>query len=421
MPDLEKMRHLTKLLFISGTINILLLAFLFYWVIREKPPAPYYELKPAAKQEQQPPLAIDHSNAEVLRTLRQLPLEQLSAKLTDTQLIENGYSQRDLALGCMVTLHHFDLKRALLGLQPPEQERKLVYGRTSAGKMLEIVVYPGLSDAQFQAIVHYANTERWPLTSKGLYFALKRHLIKKETPDPTLVDAFLLTPEFLTIEMLFNRSNNPVDRVALVKLLAEGNWALLTAFAEQQRVAQDLSPARRQKLLLDYIEHGSRAAAYLLLRGENEFAVRKLDDRHVLLLLRLLPEATPEAEQYAISQLTSPRSNAVWKMAAKRLYQYAGELPPANYQHHVALERFVKKKTGVAQTEKKIATVVVPPVRPTAVQIKQKPQNSTYTVQEGDSLWKISRRFKVDLDKLKKANRLTSDRLKPGMTLKIPT
>ena len=165
----------------------------------------------------------------------------------------------------------------------------------------------------------------------------------------------------------------------------------------------------------------------------------------MLLLLRLLQFKTPEAESYALNQLTSPRSNAVWKLAARRLYQYVGEAPPANYQHHVALERFVQKKTGSIAEEAPL--VIVPPAKPpskpaakptikpatkpasqsttttAAKKAPPKPPESkflTYKIQEKDTLWKVSRKFGVDVEKLKKANNLTTDSLKPGMTLKIP-
>jgi len=43
-----------------------------------------------------------------------------------------------------------------------------------------------------------------------------------------------------------------------------------------------------------------------------------------------------------------------------------------------------------------------------------------YVVQEGDSLWKISRRFNLKVDDIKLVNGLKSDTLKVGMTLKLP-
>jgi LysM repeat protein len=44
-----------------------------------------------------------------------------------------------------------------------------------------------------------------------------------------------------------------------------------------------------------------------------------------------------------------------------------------------------------------------------------------YIVKKGDSLYRISRLFKIDLEKIKDANNLESIRLKPGMKLTIPS
>lgn len=44
-----------------------------------------------------------------------------------------------------------------------------------------------------------------------------------------------------------------------------------------------------------------------------------------------------------------------------------------------------------------------------------------YTIQPGDSLWKISRAHSVSIDSLKAANNLSSDLIIAGQTLKIPT
>ena len=44
-----------------------------------------------------------------------------------------------------------------------------------------------------------------------------------------------------------------------------------------------------------------------------------------------------------------------------------------------------------------------------------------YIVQSGDSLWSISKRFGLSVDKLKDINNLSSNLLSIGQTLKIPT
>jgi LysM repeat protein len=43
-----------------------------------------------------------------------------------------------------------------------------------------------------------------------------------------------------------------------------------------------------------------------------------------------------------------------------------------------------------------------------------------HTVQDGESLWKISRQYKVKVEDIVKLNDIQKDRVYPGMTIKIP-
>lgn len=78
---------------------------------------------------------------------------------------------------------------------------------------------------------------------------------------------------------------------------------------------------------------------------------------------------------------------------------------------------------GVAQATRNTTSPTVPPVQPT----KAQPTFRTYTVKEGDSLWKIANKQLsggatiADLKALNKDLLKGSDLVKPGMTLKIPT
>lgn len=48
-------------------------------------------------------------------------------------------------------------------------------------------------------------------------------------------------------------------------------------------------------------------------------------------------------------------------------------------------------------------------------------ENNMYFVQNGDTLWSISRKFGVSVDDIKRLNDLTNDILSVGMNLLIPT
>jgi LysM repeat protein len=448
-------RKLTVLLIFSGSLNIILAMLMFYLFVRERPPTPYFELKPANAKEQHVPLAADRSDSEVIRYFRRMPLEWLISRLDNTQLVENGYTQRDLALASLVAFHSFDLDRAFSGLPKPEQKRLIAYGQFSDGRAAELMVYPGLSDKHFEAIRRFASTERWPLTNRGLFLALQKEV--REDYDPSLLDAFFMTSDFSTLEMLFNRSESIVSKEELLKVILEGNWIQLSTFVDQQRKSQDLSAARRQSFLLEYAKNNSKAAAQLLLKTDGNFTARKLDDNQAIMLLELAEEKSPQAEQFALTLLKSPRSDAVRELAAKRLYEYTGTVMSLSLKYSDAVAQFPSEKKQEQKIETKaskemkamtistsmqnissknmpksiaqqsspktlVNQVHLPASKP--AQIVQTTQNKEkdfyYTIQEGDNLWKIGRRFGVDIEILRAFNQLESDVLRPGKVLRIP-
>lgn len=426
---LNNIRKLIIALTASGILNILFFSGMIYWMFKETTPTTYFEHKPALQQEQQAPLAAERGIIEQIHFFRSLSFEQLVDELSNTQLIENGYSQRDIALASLVGFHHLDLTRALVGQILPNQQRSIVYGRLKNGEPATLSVYPGLSDQQFQAIIDFISTERWPLTSKGLFWAMKR---QGHQADSTLFDAFAMTPEFQAVELLFNRADTSISQKELQNMLLDGTWNMISEFSEKQKGVQDLSPARRQHFLLGYIDRHSKIAAYLMLKMDGEFALKKLDDDHVITLLRLMSEKTQESEKFAIDLLKQPRSDAVWKIAAATLYQYAGETIPEKNLYHMAMSRFtpgyeaadkpaakksiVKSNPQTTKSEKK-STKIAAVTKPAPA---TKKKDRLYIVQEGDNLWKISRRFGVDVDILKNHNKLKNNALKPGTTLRIP-
>lgn len=457
----KRIRHLSLILIVSGALNIAVLSLLLYWVLRERPPTPYCELKPASSEQQQIPLADQRGCVEMIAQLSQLSFPQLVNRLSHAQLVENGYAERDLALACLMAFHYFDIQRALPKNAQPQQKRLLVWKPKGQESAITLVVYPDLAQEQFDALIQFAKMERWPLTAEGLFLLLKDQK-EKNGFDDHLVETFVLTPEFWTVELLFNRSGQRASKQEILAVLLEGNWVILKQFVDQQRQVHDSSDARRQKFLLDYLKAGFPSAAVLLLKTEWDFAVKKLDDQQVLVILQLMPINLPEGMVFAKEMLASPRSTSVWKQASQWLYTQAGEMMPRDWTHHAALVRFVPEKASIELVSKPpvisgpivsslslaraktaratpIKESIVPKPASIIVQTSSLPSSIAlnkasgkrdeslapikplvYVVKEGDSFWKIAQRFGVKVDEIKKLNDLKSDTLKAGIVLKLP-
>ena len=368
-------------LVISAATNVVLIVMVIIGFTRGS------ESKTRPIQESTPLTENFTSNEGTVEYFRKSSIEQVLVELKNDDEVQEGVTVQQLAVGTLVTFHHFDLPRALLGLpQPTETETLLLQDGT------EVTLFPNLSRDHYSAILSFGQSEKWPLTSCGLFTLLQQ---KSNRSNESLTDAFFLTPEFLSVEALFNRSSIVVDKSELLDMLSQGSWSQLTQFARKQRRTQDLSASRRQHLLIDYIASGSEKAAYLMLKTDEVFAAEKLDDVAVATLLQLLDNPTPQAEVFAKAMLISGRSDAVKRAAASCLYQYVGEKPPIPYNHDQAVRRFVAGSAAPKAPQQHI-------------------------VQEGETLWRISRKYRVDVDKIKTANNLQNDMVRAGKKLIIP-
>ncbi len=400
----RRVRLLTQLLILSGTVNIGLFATFVYFVLRDGQDFIPVEIQAMEKSEG---VSII-SNEKILRSYSVLSFQELLLRLENKELAEEGYAKRDLALASLVAFHHFNLERALGGLVL--QQRKIVFSDEEGEADMMLTIFPGLADYQFQAIIHYAKTERWPLTSQGLFFALKR---KEEKRDPTLIDAFSLTPEFHAVFTLFNRSGMPLSKEILVALIADGEWEMLARFVKNQRQNFDLTEEKRREFLLEWMNVGSEVAQHLFFRFDMEFVSKRFSDEQILKIVRLFDERTPGFATFLKELLLSPRSDAVREMAAYKLYAMVGESVPSPYEHNRALERFApefaaKKEIVLEKQETPLAAVILP-------------KKQYHLIQPGDSLWKIAQKYNTTVEALIHLNKLESERLRPGKTLEIPT
>jgi len=404
---MRRVKRLTQALLFSVALNIGLLASFAYIAFKEKHENVAYTPKSAIKEAAEEA----ESNVSVLRAYSQLPLQELLFKLENNELVEEGLSKRDLALSCLAMFHNFNLERALGGLAL--QKRVIPFPSADGQESMDLAVFPGLADYQFQAILQYAKTEKWPFTSQGLFYEIKRSGLQA---DPSLLEAFYLAPEFHIVQMLFVRTGIAISKEHLVQLVAEGEWKTLKEFTAAQKDLADFTPDRRRALILEYFNGGSKIAARVLLETDLEFSLKRLDDNQSTAMFDQCPEKFPQLELFAKGLLNSPRSDAIWKRAAQSLYALAGEAMAEPYDHQAVLRRFLPEALPPVPQETAASVLEKQDLLPVPATKKKQ----IHVVAAGDSLWKISRKYHVPVDDLKKANHLETEKLRLGKQLEIP-
>ncbi|MBM3184482.1 MAG: LysM peptidoglycan-binding domain-containing protein, partial [Chlamydiae bacterium] len=309
---------------------------------------------------------------------------------------------RDLALSSLIKAHFFNLEKALA---TPLSQKRVV---SVSGKKIEL--YPGLTEDQYEAIIRFAYQEKWPLTTKGLFIALKNRL-SQGLQDESLFSALMTTSEFHKVQVLFQKTGAEEDPKTLLSLLTDGSWEMLEKFSQEQSELLDLSLEKRRSFLMNYLAFRSKNAATLLLKTDLLFTKTRLSDPGILSILELLSDPSDLVKQFCIDLLHSPRSDAIREAAGLTLYRFSGEAPPVPFDSQVALERF--SQASILEKPK--------PSTPT-----QKEKSSTsfrskeHVVQEGETLWKISRQYKVKVDEIMRMNGLEKESLVPGMILRVP-
>lgn len=390
----KRLKVFTLGLIVSVTCNVVLLTLFFTRYLGESPLVQSFDLKPlfleASKKE-------GKSLAEAIDRLSGLSFKELVSLLSSKDPLEEGYTLRDVALTCLITYHHFNL----MGAIPDNIQKRTFLLRQQDQDGQKIIFYPGLTDEQHELINHYACTEKWPLTSKGLFSLLKKWV---GSTDDSLEKAFFHSEEFVWVEALFGLSGQKADQKQLLQMLLDRDFDHLKNFINQNHEITDVT---LRKFLLSYIFCKSSIACSMLLRSDFHFAVKKLDDQTILHILPLLNEVTEDVEKYCKELIQSSRSDAVWEKSAEILFRNVNEVLPDPYDHQLTLKRFI----SFIPEEKKQEPIPQP-----LPEVKF----TTYKVKEGDTLWKIARRFHVGISKIIDYNQLNSDKIHPGREIKIP-
>ncbi len=394
---MRRARALTQALIISGTLNIGLISTFIYFTLKDKQSIVSQEV-PAISLNSKP----SFTNKQVLEFCSQASFSELLNMLTSEELLEEGYTRRDLALACLASFHHFPLTK-VLG-DAVLQKRKISFS-LQEGEMIELVVFPGLKTEHFEAVLQFSSIEKWPLTAKGLFLALQN----VDPPyDPSLLEALYTTSEFHHIYILLQKGIPALERSVLVDLLLTGSWDKMKEIAEKLRALQCYDVEACREVLMSYaVNFQSKVAGRLLLQHHSEYILKRLNDEQLLAFFDLHVEQEDTLGSLAKELLLSPRSDEIRQKAAAFLYAMAQEMMPHPYDHLTALRRFFP--------ERLVAPVLQSVPKPESIQLHR-----IHIVQIGDSLWKIARKYATTVDAICELNQLDSDRLKLGKKLQIP-
>jgi LysM repeat protein len=398
---MQRARFLTQALILSGTLNIGFLSTCIYFVLKDKQAAISYEIPTEVKKQ--------FTNEQILRAYSQASFQDLLIRLESKEKMEEGCVRRDFALACLVAFHNFPVEK-VLG-EAFLQKRVISFHLKEGVEPIDMTLYVGLKDEHFAALLQFAKTEKWPLTSKGLFL----NICQNSFPcDPTLLDAFYCTPEFHAIYSLLQKYISYLPKPLLVVMLKEGSWSLLERFADKLRVLQSYDVETYRECLVAYtMEGSSKIAADLLWRHEMDYVLKRFDDEQILTFLQIHKDQKEKAQFIAKEILVSLRSDTIRQKAAEILYTSIEGALPSSYDYQTILHRFSPEKPEEV-------ALITPSVAVSPPEEKLSPKKTVHLVQEGESLWKISRKYKVSVESIMKLNRLESDRLRSGKELQIP-
>lgn len=410
----NSVRRLTGGLVFSGALNIALATSLIYFAVRTKDNPP--PLTSSIESELVLDLSREISLQSVMEQYLSLDFESLVSLLKKKDSVQEGLTQRDLALSTLAFKYDFDAKRALLG-----QEAETSAFPLDPNKEVSMPIYVGLKDAQYRLIHSFLKTEQWPYTSEGLF-----NRITEGQGEKSLKDAFYLTKEFMLLEALFCPISLPKED--LLKLMTEGPWHLVQNFVDGNPLVENFSNPLRIHFLCQYLDSASNQAAALILKVDPEYALNRLSDEKVVALLGLLETKTELTQNFVLHLALGSRSDWVKQEACRMLYHYSNRefIHPFNYQ--TALD-FIAQEFELSPTESPplgvqsfqgeqetevVTQIVEQPLVPTTE------PHRIYTVQKGDCLSKIAKKHQIDIKHLKAANQLDDDLIQVGMTLLIP-
>ncbi len=210
----------------------------------------------------------------------------------------------------------------------------------------------------------------------------------------------------------------PHDTVAVRKFLHLDTFAKLTGTCQEELLL--LNPSVRHNAIPE------TGKIYVLKLPRAAKAVLELNRQSILDSASNTGRKEVEALAKNAPGNTTGRELIVYRV------KYGDVLGLIAQRHHVRIDDLRKwnnVRGNMIRTGQRLSIWIVPPQKLSRVPSKpdsavttslSMPPNKMYTVQPGDTLWDISRKFEgTSIEKIKSLNKLKSNRLEPGMKLII--
>lgn len=368
---LKKSKWLVHALIVSLTLNCALIATLCFFALKKNQELSGNETRGVLKKKMQP---ATETIASQLKTYFHENVSTLIQELSNHSLVEEGQKRCDLALACLVFLHHFDLERALPGISFEKREVTFSFD----DKEVRFPLFTGLPASAYTTICAFAKGEMYPFTPKGV-FQMLAHSFPQSPAD--LKETFFHSSEFHFIERALVRAGFKGDKEEVLQLLIKGSWDVIIAFSKELRSSERGTFESLGSFLTYFIEKEEPLAAQLLIELDQEYAIKKLSDVQLEKVL-------------ALAQPSSDASRAFFQEAANGLR--ADRLRAKAGQALSSLSHFEQQETP------------------------QKIEPQVHFVLPGDTLWKIASKYGISVSDIREANALHSSHLFAGQVLKIP-
>lgn len=415
-----------------------------------------------------------------LRELELAEYDQLLAFLSDDSMHAEGYKTRDLSISMLAARHHFDIQRAL---GSDVAVKRLFTYMPQDDQTSEIILYPDLSNEQFTAICEFAKNEKWPFTAQGLFVRYKLEpnpelkslfvqtneyrcvevlLSRKTELSKEAIFDFVISCDYSLIKNLYHEMLKAQDfspdvrRGFLVGALPES--AELLFKTDPRFCVHSLTDKQVLTLLSSLAKNPDTVQEYALALLEGPRSKAVWNNAVLILCDKLQLDPQVETRQSILERFgkikPQPAVEVLKAEVAKPEVpkQESGKPESAKPKVEQPVTAKALSKSSPASAPKSAVKPqkpqVVPPVKaaaskpqaaaPSAVKPQSKPQikpmpkiqpkaatrqvsyEIVHVVQAGESLWQISKRYGVDVEIIKRHNKLSTDALKPGSTLRIP-